>query len=245
MRFTVLGFWGGFPEKNEATTGFLIEKDNFKLLLDCGSGVLSQLQNHCSPLELDAVLLTHYHHDHIADIGPLQYARLILKQGATNVPSLPIYGHDEDALHFEALNHKEDTHAVAYDPNQLLQIGPFTLSFLKTVHPVTCYAVSITDGKNKVTFTADSSYRSEFIDFAKDSDLFVCECNLYAHQSGESNGHMNSTEAGTIAQAANVSELLLTHFPHVGNIEQLRTEAAEHYRGPIHLAHTHYVWTGK
>lgn len=77
MKMTVVGFWGGFPEAGEATSGYLFEHDGFRLLVDCGSGVLAQLQKYITPSDIDAVVLSHYHHDHVADIGVLQYARLI------------------------------------------------------------------------------------------------------------------------------------------------------------------------
>ncbi len=47
--------------------------------MDCGSAVLSQLQTYITPEELDAVILSHYHADHMADIGVLQHALLIGK----------------------------------------------------------------------------------------------------------------------------------------------------------------------
>ena len=46
MKMTVVGFWGGFPEAGEATSGYLFEHDGFRLLVDCGSGVLAQLQKY-------------------------------------------------------------------------------------------------------------------------------------------------------------------------------------------------------
>ncbi|MGG5833061.1 MBL fold metallo-hydrolase, partial [Bacillus pumilus] len=62
-------------------------------LVDCGSGVLSKLQQYIDIEELDAVLLSHYHHDHIADIGPLQYAKLVGYHLGKSSGPLPIYGH--------------------------------------------------------------------------------------------------------------------------------------------------------
>lgn len=79
MKVTVIGYWGGFPAANEATSGYLFEHEGFRMLVDCGSGVLAKLQNYVSVEKLDAVVVSHYHHDHVADIGPLQYARLIKK----------------------------------------------------------------------------------------------------------------------------------------------------------------------
>src|SRR5699024_11426315 len=48
---------------------------------------------------------------------------------------LPIYGHREDLDEFEKLSH-DFTEGVAYDPEKALQIGPFTITFLKTVHKI-------------------------------------------------------------------------------------------------------------
>lgn len=61
MKLTVIGFWGGYPKLNGASSGYLLEHNGFNLLLDCGSGILSKLQNVLQPEELDAVILSHYH----------------------------------------------------------------------------------------------------------------------------------------------------------------------------------------
>lgn len=103
MKMTVLGFWGGFPEKNEATSGYLFESDTFSLVVDFGSGVLAQLQNYKQINDIDAVILSHYHHDHKADIGVLQYARLIQGANGLSMNELPIYGHTFDQAEFDSL----------------------------------------------------------------------------------------------------------------------------------------------
>lgn len=79
MKLTVIGHWGGYPKMGEASSGYLLEHKGFKLLVDCGSAVLSQLQYYLKPTELDAVIVSHYHPDHVADIGVLQHALLIGK----------------------------------------------------------------------------------------------------------------------------------------------------------------------
>ncbi|WP_077617183.1 MBL fold metallo-hydrolase [Bacillus sinesaloumensis] len=242
MKVTVVGFWGGFPGTNEATTGYLIEHDGFRLLVDCGSGVLAQLQNYISIDELDAIIVTHYHHDHIADIGPMQYARLVTNMIHNQQKELPIYGHTADKEGFSRLEHKGHTKAIPYNPEEKSRIGPFTISFMKTKHPVVCYAMRITAGGKTVVFSADSSYLKEFIPFTQDADLFICECNLYADQDGSKMGHMNSTEVGKIAAAANVKELWITHLPHYGNHQDLVEQASEQYDGQIKLANSGLIW---
>src|SRR5690625_7749578 len=77
MELIVIGYWGGYPAENGATSAYMIKKDGFNLVIDMGSGALSKLQKYINVEQIDAVLLSHYHHDHVADIGVLQYARLV------------------------------------------------------------------------------------------------------------------------------------------------------------------------
>ncbi|MED3623058.1 MBL fold metallo-hydrolase [Bacillus thermocopriae] len=236
MKLTVIGFWGGYPKKNAASAGYLLEHEGFQLLIDCGSGVLSKLQNVLAPEELDAVILSHYHPDHIADIGVLQHARLIQGFLGKEVPTLPIYGHSFNKQEFSKLTYKNITKGVAYDPSQLLTVGPFNISFLKTDHPVPCYAMKIEAGGKKLVYTADSAFKEEFIGFSIGADVLLCECNFYGGQDGKSAGHMNSIEAGQFAQQAAVHQLILTHLPHYGNLSDLLYEASREFTGIIKLA---------
>lgn len=151
MRLTVVGFWGAYPAKGEATSCYLIEKDGFRLLIDCGSGALAQLPNYIDPYDLDAVILSHYHPDHIADIGVLQHLIKVQNLIQNEKRILNIFGHNQDKDGFQSLT-SSDTRAVAYQPGQPLELGPFMIEFLKTAHPVPCYAMRITDGE-KLLFT--------------------------------------------------------------------------------------------
>jgi ribonuclease BN (tRNA processing enzyme) len=236
MKLTVIGYWGGYPKKNGASSGYLLEHDGFKLLLDCGSGVLAKLQNVLQPEELDAVIVSHYHPDHIADIGVLQHARLIQGFLGKQMTVLPIFSHHFNQIEFTKLTYKDITKGVAYEPSGSLSAGPFQITFLKTDHPVPCYAMRIeADGKILV-YTGDGSFKHELIDFCKQADLLLCECNFYGNQDGKQAGHMTSIEAGELAQQALVKQLCLTHLPHYGNTQVLVNEASTKYTGIINLA---------
>jgi len=236
MKLTIIGYWGGYPKANEASAGYLLEENGFKLLIDCGSGILSKMQNLLPPEDLDAVIISHYHADHIADIGVLQHARLIQGFLGKSMESLPIYGHTLDEAEFAKLTHKGVTEGVAYDPQKTLSVGPFTVQFLRTDHPAPCFAMRIeADGKSLV-YTGDTSYKDEFIPFTMHADLLLSECNFYRDQDGKSAGHMNSTDVGRLAQAAKVKQVVLTHLPHFGELKNLITETAEVYDGSLELA---------
>jgi ribonuclease BN (tRNA processing enzyme) len=242
LKITVVGFWGGFPGKNEATSGYLFEYNGFKLLVDCGSGVIAQLQNYIEIDQLDAVIVSHYHNDHVCDIGALQYGRLISGFLGKNMTTLPIYGHQEDIDGFRKLTYSNVTSAIPYNPKIPLKMGPFTISFLKTEHPVPCYAMKIKANGHTIIYTADTSYKVELEDFSRDADLLICECNLYEGMNGKNAGHMTSRDAGRLARKADVKTLLLTHLPHFGNHLDLIQQAKEVYSGDIQLAKSGWTW---
>ncbi|WP_342430197.1 MBL fold metallo-hydrolase [Neobacillus sp. FSL H8-0543] len=236
MKLTVIGFWGGYPKKNGASSGYLLEHDGFHLLIDCGSGVLSKLQNIIQPEELDAVLISHYHPDHIADIGVLQHARLIQGFLGEKPPTLPIYGHQFDEAEYSKLTYKDITSGIAYQPSDILTVGPFQVAFLKTEHPVPCYAMRIVAGGKSLVYTADGSFKEELIEFSREADLLLCECNFFGHQNGKSAGHMNSIEAGQFAEKSAVKQLILTHLPQYGELSELVRESSTEFTGIIKLA---------
>lgn len=236
MKLTTIGFWGGYPKANEASAGYILQHKGFNLVIDFGSGVLSKMQNFLSPEQIDAVILSHYHADHVADIGVLQHARFIKSFLGEKPKCLPIYGHKLEEQEFSKLTYKDITKGVAYDGQSSLTVGPFQVQFLQTNHPVPCFAVRIeADGKT-VVYTGDTSFKEELISFSHDADLLLCECNFYGNQDGKNAGHMNSMDAGTLAQKAKVKQLILTHLPHYGELSTLQKEAAEMYDGSISLA---------
>lgn len=237
MKLTVLGCLGAYPSKGEGTTGYLLESEGYHLLLDAGSTTLIQLEKILDPLALDAVILSHYHHDHIADLGVLQYYwQLFPKQAERNV--LPIYGHGEDSIHFNELTMAGVTEGHDYLQTKQLELGPFSVTFMKTIHPVTCYAMRFVENStDKIfVFTGDSGYLESFVDFAKDADLFLADTYLFAGNERHK-AHFTSQESGEIAAAAKVKKLVLTHLPQHGDLEQLKEEAAAAANGiPVELA---------
>lgn len=200
------------------------------------------MQQYVKPSEIDACIISHYHADHIADIGVLQHAILIHKHLTNLHKTLPIYGHTEDLNSFNTLSFKDITEGIPYNPNETLHIGPFKISFLKTKHPVPCYAFRIETEDSVLVYTADSAFLEEFIEFSKGADLLLCECNFYANMDGSQAGHMNSLDAAHLAKEAKVRKLVLTHLPHYGDLNNLVEEAKTIFKDHVYLAASEQVW---
>lgn len=240
VKLTVVGYWHAYPKANEATSGFLLEKDGFSLLIDCGSGVVSQLQNYCQLEQLDAVILSHYHQDHMADIGVLQYAIMMNTYAGKITKALPIYGHKLDEAKFHSLTYEPFVKGMEYRPDETLEIGPFSINFLQTNHPAPCFAMQITDHKHVLVYTADTDMFDELPAFIRDCDLLITECSFFANQK-KAGGHLSSKDVSHLARLTQPKHVLLSHLPHFGSHKQLLEEVQNEYKGNVELAAT--GWT--
>jgi ribonuclease BN (tRNA processing enzyme) len=70
MRLTVIGGSGGYPGGGRPCSGYVVEADGFALLVDPGYGVATALSIG-DGLTFDAVLVSHAHPDHCADLNPI------------------------------------------------------------------------------------------------------------------------------------------------------------------------------
>ncbi|MEF3307832.1 MBL fold metallo-hydrolase [Paenibacillus sp. GYB004] len=237
MNLTVIGCWGAYPEKNEATSGYLVECEGSHILLDCGSGVLSRLQNHCALEQLDAVVLTHMHADHMADVYSLEFAILILMQIGRRSKPLDMYVNEKElgSLAFEYPDYVR-VHPVRAGEERT--IGHVRLQFSETVHEIPSLAVKLTSREGRtLVYSGDTGYCQAIIDLARSADVLMIESSFYDFQAGRMKGHLTAGEAGKIAALAGVGQTILTHFPHYGDLNQLVLEASRHYAGQIRLAY--------
>ena len=72
FEFICLGTGCPIPSPERMGPSHLVEINNTKILIDCGSGVTQRLvQAKIKSAEIDALIITHYHSDHIVDFWQL------------------------------------------------------------------------------------------------------------------------------------------------------------------------------
>jgi ribonuclease BN (tRNA processing enzyme) len=235
MKIHVLGCWGAYPAPGGATTGYLVETDESKILLDCGSGVLAQLFKEWRIEDIDATIITHHHHDHMADLGVLGYAVLLSRvQGQRKSPLL-LYMPSGSADLTQELKAEPMIDLNTITEESVVNIGSIRITFTRTAHPVYCLAVRMEYRGKVFVFSADSSECEGLIHIAQNADLFLCECSLYEGQEdiAKQVGHLTAKQVGQLAKNVGAKELALTHYPHYGNLEQLRSQAEAAFGRPV------------
>ncbi|MED1876711.1 MBL fold metallo-hydrolase [Brevibacillus borstelensis] len=241
MLLTVLGFQSPYPGPAGATPGYLIQTAYTNLLLDCGSGVLAQLTRHLPVYDLDALILSHYHHDHVADVGVLQYGLMVHQLfGQRDQESpLPIYAPGKPAEKTAELVYRDATRFYPVDETTTLTIGDIRVSFLRTDHGDgdPCHAIRLESSGKTIVYGADSGPGTDWTPFASQADLFICEGTyLERNKPARPNGHLSVGQAAEWAERLRCGSLLITHLFHEYTEEEVRQEAKAYRSGTCYVA---------
>jgi len=81
VRLTVIGCSPAWPNPGGAHSGYLVEHEGHRLLLDCGPGVLPRMRQAEAWPEIDAIAITHFHLDHWGDVVPWVWGALFRRNG--------------------------------------------------------------------------------------------------------------------------------------------------------------------
>ena len=233
MKLTIIGCDGAYPRVNGATSAYLIEDKNTKVLLDCGSGSISRLQNHIELRELDGMIISHYHRDHYADLECMQFATMLDTFERKRENPLVIYGPGKEQM----LTYKNFCIGKTFKGKESFNIGNLTFETRLNKHGVESYSIKVTNEDGDcLVYTGDTGYYKELSEFCEDASLLIAESSCYEYERGRISGHMTGGEAATVAEEAGVDTLILTHLPHYGDVEKMVEEAKEFFKGEIILA---------
>jgi ribonuclease BN (tRNA processing enzyme) len=260
VQVTVLGKSPSWQDAAGACSGYLVQQDDFRLLLDCGNGVFSKLRPVCDYVDVDAVVITHMHADHFLDLVPFSYAlRYAPRQQPVPVDGWP--GTDTPArpqLYVPAgapavLRRvvgcwgSEDLVDGAFSVNEYapadeLQVGPLAIRFCEVPHFVTTFAVELAVNGTRFTFGADCRPNEQLVRFAQDTDMLLIEATLPRPERDGLRGHLTAREAGEHGRLAGARRLVLTHYSDELDPAWTRAEALDSYGGPVALAHEGAVY---
>ena len=256
MEITILGKSPSWQDADGACSGYLVEEQGYRLLIDCGNGVFAKLRKVVDYIDVDAVLITHLHADHFLDLVPFSYALTyaprqqpvpVDRWPGTDCPACPVlhvppgarnlfrrvvgsWG-NEDLIE-KAFELRE------YEASSEIEIGPVRVRFQPVPHFTETFAMSIssTNGSGRIVYGADSSPTEALEEFARDAELMLVEATLPRPERTGMRGHLTPGEAGQHARAAGAKRLLLVHISDELDWNWARDQAAESFGGPVEVA---------
>ncbi|MER7369608.1 MBL fold metallo-hydrolase [Nonomuraea wenchangensis] len=209
---TVLGSCGAFPEPGRACSGFAVDWDGFRLVLDLGYATLPRLLAHWPDGAVDAVVITHEHPDHCVDLHGLFRMRLYGDPGG---PKLPLYCPPGVLDRLGGLEPDVDLHAV-FDVRPLPgnhRLGPFELTGLSLLHYVPNAGIRLEADGVALAYSGDTGPTPLLAELGRDADLFIVEATDRDGETGRPTRNLlTSAEAGQWAARAGARRLMLTHF---------------------------------
>ena len=148
---TVLGCDGGYPGPGGAGSGYLVRVAGMTICLDMGPGVLARLQLEVPLAALDAVIISHEHPDHRADLDQLAVA-LHFAEPPLRIPVLAPAGIREQMYFSEWEELRWQTVADGDDA----ALGAVEVAFSRTDHGPETLALHLTAGGGTLVYSADT-----------------------------------------------------------------------------------------
>ncbi|NIA68721.1 MBL fold metallo-hydrolase [Pelagibius litoralis] len=266
MEFVFLGTGCPVVSTERYGPAQLILSDGTAVLVDCGSGVTQRLLAAGTPgRDLDALLLTHLHSDHLVDL----YQLIVSSWHQGRDRPLPIYGPPGTKRYVEGLMtlwEPELSQRIAHEKrpstaalkvavteiaaDEVLSLGGLRVTVVPVDHQPVRHAFGFVfeGGGKKLAISGDTRRCPALIEAAAGADLLVHE--VFVHRempvvpgvrsaetvANVAGYHTLSSEVGKIAAEAGAACLALTHFvPPACDRQALLDEVAADFAGPVVL----------
>lgn len=239
MKITVLGCSGGYPAPGGATTGYLVSFAGKNILIDMGSGVLSNLLQYISLGDIDLILLTHHHSDHVCDIPVFKYALQMNKQNGTDIHTIPVFAPSTPEAAFDLLSHDTNLVCGHIGASTILPVFGGRAYFFRTQHPVECYGIRLEYEGKVFVYTGDACYNPDLIPLLRDADLAIMDCGSLEKQRKPVMMHLTPTECHSLYRDAGIKKVVLSHLVPYYSISEIQEEADSCGIWPYEIASVH------
>jgi ribonuclease Z len=242
----LLGTGAALSDANRENTYMVVRGEQTAVLVDCAGSPTQRLQRVGVPLgQVDHIILTHHHPDHIYGLSVLLLDLWL--HGRKHV--LHLYGLDETLNAVKGIMHAfewerwgdhgfyaVEFHSITNRPAEWsIATSEFAISSTPTKHLLPTIAVRVVSkASNKaIAYSSDTMVCDEVVDLAKGATILFHEATTIRESLV---GHSSATQAGSQAKRAGVGKLVLVHLPPNGDVSALRSAAQSTFDGPVVVA---------
>lgn len=259
----MLGCDGSYPGPGGAGSGYLVEAAGVVVWLEAGPGTFAALQLVTDPDRIDAVVLSHEHPDHWSDIDAFAvWSRGRARHGGRGAARRPVpvyappglqahaYFGDDPALDWRVV---EPAHRIVVRPggDGAATAGgdgapgsSLLCSFCATDHgpPTVGVRFDVLPGgesdaapTRSLAYSADTGPDWSVEELGPGIGTVLCDATFTADEEGSAR-HLSGRQAGSMASAAGVGCLVLTHRRPTVPAAAVREEAETAYGGAVEQA---------
>lgn len=239
----ILGSSNAVPGLDHENTHMILADEAGLILIDCpGNPVTRIRQAGLDPLDLEHLILTHFHPDHISGAPSLlMQSWLIGRKKSLHVYGLsytldrfltmmelyewqswpglyPVNFHEIPEIEFSPVLETESLRLIASPVNHIVPTIGLRFEFLKS--------------QRTLAYSCDTEPCQAVVRLAHQADLLIHEA------TGLTSGHSSATQAGEIAAETSVNRLVLIHYEtYTGVKRQALLDAAQKtFMGEVSLA---------
>ncbi len=214
MKLTCIGRYGPYPRAGASCSCYLLMHNGKNIVIDMGCGSLTRLLALLRPADIDALVLSHLHADHMGDVLTLRYALDASKKMGQRTAPLPVYLPAQPEIESGLIRAHGMISAQTIEDGMHTTICGLDVRFSLMPHPVPSFAMRFeADGKAFV-FSGDTRETDRLAPFAHGADLLLMEAAFLSRDKVPGAPHVDAVEAGAIALDARVKRMLVTHiFP--------------------------------
>lgn len=241
-KIVVLGSSFVIPDETHENTHLALLGQSATVLIDCPGRAMIRLRRAgLDPDQIDDILLTHFHPDHVDGV-PMLIMEMWLRG---RKKSLRLHGLPHCMERMENLMQAYDQatwpnmypvtyHTVAeHDQAPVLDNSDFSITATPVKHFIPTMGLRVTDKATRrvLAYSCDTEPCPGALAVALGADMLIHEA------AGAGWGHSSAAQAGEMAQEAKAKQLVLIHYRTGGaDTSQLVSEAQTTYAGPVTLA---------
>jgi ribonuclease BN (tRNA processing enzyme) len=216
--WVIIGSGTGVPSLRRGSPGHLFVSESCKILIDSGSGTLRRLLDvGITYQDVDVLLYTHIHPDHVSDLVPIlfacKYSDLPWEKDLVCVGG-PGFRHYFDQIRevygrwIEPQSYRLTVRETSENPIIFRDLKILSKPMAHMPESVG-YRFELNDGKS-VAISGDTDYCRSIVDLASEVDLLVLECSF--PEGRKVVGHLVPSLAGRIGSESRCKRLLITHL---------------------------------